>query len=225
MNKKIPPRSARIFWFMISFFPLLLLVIQIRSFMIHWSIGLFSLYVLPPLLSNLVCRLSKVRSGRFSTKSREFVGWYISSQIQTLYMRIPVIEEALRFIPRLYSFWLRMWGSSIGKAVTWAPGIVIVDRGLIKVGDYAILGMSSRVGSHHLNALPNGEFELLIGIPTIGKRAVLGGESGVGPGAVVEDFEMLPATMSLAPNYKWQNGRRHSLNPRSNEESAHESHC
>ena len=143
MSNKIPPLKIRLVWLLISFLPLVILTIQISFFLIHWSIGLVGLYLVPPLFSTFIIKLFKVRPGRFSAKSKEFFGWYLSNQFQILFMRVPSLEEALRFVPRLYSFWLRLWGSQIGKSVTWSPGVIIVDRPFVSVGDYAIIVLLS----------------------------------------------------------------------------------
>ncbi len=58
------------------------------------------------------------------------------------------MEEILRLIPGLYSFWLRAWGSRVGKLTYWAPQTVILDRGFLEIGDHVIFGAGVRINPH-----------------------------------------------------------------------------
>ena len=66
-------------------------------------------------------------------------------QLQVLYSAFP----ALRLVPGLYSAWLRLWGSRVGRAVYWTPQVKITDRGLLKVGDGVVFG-------HRVVSIPKG---------------------------------------------------------------------
>lgn len=213
---KIPPLKVRIVWLILYFIPVGLLALTVYGFLQSWYWGLLALYILPPILNRIIFALLKIREGTFPAKSKEFFAWFLSYQFQTIFLRFPFLEEVIRMVPRLYSVWLRLWGSKIGTAVTWSPGVLVLDRGLVEVGDYTLFGYGSRLASHFFVSKPDGEFELVLGVPKIGRRVILGGESGVAPGAIVGDYEMLPATFDLAPFYMWKNGRRQSNKTDSN---------
>ena len=168
-------------------------------------------YLIPPLLCRLLCLLfgkpGDSREIRMGT--REFNVWWFTAQLQVIYLRFPALEEFIRLIPGAYSMWLRFWGARIGKLTYWSPQVKIMDRPFLHIGDLVSVGYGAAFTSHHINR-NDGELKLLLGTPTVGARAVLGGLSGVGPGARVSEGEVLPSTMLLAPFYIWKDGRRHS---------------
>ena len=139
-----------------------------------------TLYAVPP----LAARLARVQEGRYPMH----LGWWWSQQWQTLFNRFPLLDEVLRLVPSLYSMWLRLWGSHIGRLVYWAPDARIIDRGLIDVGDNVLVGAGVRIGSHYF-----ANNELLIARVKIGANAVVGAYSTVAPGAVIKENESTPA--------------------------------
>ena len=52
---------------------------------------------------------------------RTYAPWWGMHQIQVLYIAIPQLEAVLRLVPGLYSQWLRLWGSKVGRRVYWTP--------------------------------------------------------------------------------------------------------
>lgn len=203
--------------FLLTFWPLchLLLVAGIGCFLpaapsVRTAAALAALYGLPPLLCRLLFLAFGKPVGTFPIDSRESQVWFVSCQLQILFVRFPFLEEALMMIPRAYSLWLRLWGARIGKVVSWAPQVKIMDRSYLEIGDFAVIGFGARFTSHFVNVGPSGAIELLLATPVVGARALMGGESGLAPGAQIAPGEMLPGTLNLAPNSIWKDGRRRS---------------
>jgi hypothetical protein len=181
------------------------------------------LYFAPPLFCRLLLIIfGEPRSGA-RTGSRGFMVWWMTAQIQTVFVRFAFLEEILRIVPGFYSAWLRLWGARIGKFVYWGPQLKVMDRPFLNIEDFAVIGYGVGFTSHHLNPVVKpdgqkamGEMELVFGIPTVRKNAVLGGLSGMGPGSEVAESELLPSTMLLAPGYLWKDGRRRAKEVRVN---------
>jgi len=171
-----------------------------------WS--LVVLYLIPPLL----CRLLLLIFGRPPVRSSGFTAaffvWWATSQLNVLFIRFPVFEELLKLFPGIYSNWLRIWGARIGRLVYWGPRMQIMDRSFLEVGDDAMIGYGVSLTAHFVSRTKAGDLELILASPQIGARAILGGLSGLAPGAGVAEGEMLPSTMGLAPFYLWKSGRR-----------------
>lgn len=166
-------------------------------------------YVLPPLLTRGIYFCFGKPQGSFPEASREFWIWYFTSQLQVVFMRFTFLEEFLRLTPLLYNNWLRLWGAKIGKLVYWSPRSYILDRSYLEIGDQVMIGFYVGFTAHHVNTLKE-NVELIIASPRVHNNAILGGLSGLSPGAEVGENETLPSTIVLAPFCLWKNGRKHA---------------
>lgn len=172
-------------------------------------LSLLWLYIAPPLLVRIIFIIWGKPVGEFHVNSKQFRVWYFSAQLQALYLRFNFLEEVLRLIPTVYSFWLRCWGSKIGPLVYWAPKTTLMDRSYLNIGRQVLIGYGAGMTAHHINRV--GESVSIVIAPIeIGDHAILGGLSGMTSGSSVAAYELLPSTMGLAPFYQWKNGRRHS---------------
>ena len=193
--------ARRVATLLIGYIPLLHVILCVAIWFIPQTIAVraiafvLTLYLLPP----LAARLGRFESGTYPMHA----GWWWSQQWQTLFNRFPFLEEVLRLVPALYSKWLRLWGSHIGKLVYWAPDVRLLDRGLVDIGDSVVVGASVRI-SGHLFA----NDELLIARVTIGASSVIGGFSILAPGVVVGENESTPAAMLLPPHSEFRGERR-----------------
>jgi hypothetical protein len=193
--------GRRIATLLIGYIPLLHVILCIAIWFIPQPIAVrasafvLTLYLLPP----LAARLGRFQPGTYPMH----LGWWWSQQWQTLFNRFPFLDEVLRLVPALYSMWLRLWGSHIGKLVYWAPGVRLLDRGLVDIGDSVVVGASVRI-SGHLFA----NDELLIARVTIGASSVIGGFSILAPGVVIGENESTPAAMLLPPHSEFRGERR-----------------
>lgn len=172
------------------------------------GIALAILYLLPPLAVRLVFLAVPMSQSRIPIGSRAFFGWWMSFQLQVVFCRLPFLEEILRFIPGLYSVWLRFWGSRIGRFTYWSPGTAITDRSFLRIGNDVVFGAGVRLNAHVLTKNKDGKMELLLAPLKIGDRAVVGGYSLLTSGTEIFPDEATRARLLLPPFSLWKDGRR-----------------
>ncbi len=172
---------------------------------LFWAVAL--LYGWPPLVTRLVLMLCPVRPGRHPVGSRAFLVWWATAQFQMLFCRLPALEEAMRLVPGLYSMWLRLWGAKIGRLTFWSPGLRILDRSFLIVGDDVIFGAGVRLNGHVI-ADEDGQKWLHLGPITLGDRVQVGGYSLLTAGVRVEEDQSLRAFTVLPPFSVCSEGRR-----------------
>ncbi len=80
------------------------------------------IYLLPPLASRLTLTFFGRPQGRFTQDTSAYRVWWILTQWQILFNRLPCLEELLRMVPGLYALWIGLWGGSISP-------FAISDRG------------------------------------------------------------------------------------------------
>ena len=164
--------------------------------------AVLTLYLLPPVLARMIMAVLGKPVGKFPVSSRAFVIWWCLANLQSVFLRFPFLEELLRMVPTLYSNWLRLWGSRIGKNVYWAPGTRVVDRGYLDLGDQVVVGLCARLNPHHIF-----EQELTVAPIAVGDRAQLGGYSLLAAGCVVGPGECTLATMVMRPFWRFFEGK------------------
>ena len=157
---------------------------------VSFAIVIAVIYLLPVLLFRLHTFFFPLRKGITDLSQPTYSPWWTGHQMQMLFMAVPALESLLHLIPGLFSLWLRMWGSKIGQRVHWTPRVEIVDRSLIEIGDNAVMGHLSILCSHLVTPI-DGRASLIIQKVRIGKRAVVGGKVGLGPGSIVNDGELV----------------------------------
>jgi hypothetical protein len=174
-----------------------------------WITTVFCLYVVPPIGARL-CRLVwRSPEGQVDIDSRGFLAWWMESQWQTIFNRLPLLEEGLRLVPGLYSCWLRLWGAEVGSLVYWSPGLRVADRRLIDVGSRVVFGAGVRVFGHMMIRDSGGKTTLLVAPVRVGTGAVVGGYSLLAPGVEIAAGELTPPIRGLGPFTEWRGGRRH----------------
>lgn len=157
-----------------------------------WVLAMiFAIYILPVLTWRLL--FLKISEGKqhIGKKSNLGSSWLISHYIQYLFILFPSFEKALLLIPGAYSFWLRLWGSKIGKGVIWAPVMSLHDRPLMEVGDHVIIGGHTNIASHFL-IRQNNTLNSYIKKVNIGNKVIIGAESSLGPGSNIISDSFLP---------------------------------
>ncbi|HVJ92710.1 MAG TPA: hypothetical protein VM580_23075 [Labilithrix sp.] len=144
------------------------------------------LYVLPVLafrIHDLVC---PIREGESRMDGKTYCPWFGGHQFQLIYIAIPQLEALLRIVPGLYSAWLRLWGSRVGRGVYWTPRVEILDRNLLDIGHGVVFGHMSGASGHLIMPTKNGGVRLQLARVRIGDGAFIGGASYLAPGAVLE---------------------------------------
>lgn len=167
-----------------------------------------ALYLLPPLACGLARLVRRMPDGRFAIGSPEFLTWWFFAQWQVVFNRLPFLEELLRLAPGVYSMWLRVWGARVGSLVYWSPGVVVLDRPCLDVGDRTVFAVGSRVNPHMIVPDEEGSLGLAVSRVKVGSNVLIGGYSLLSAGARVGDGEMLPAFYPMPPFSEWTGGRR-----------------
>ncbi len=170
--------------------------------------GLALLYLFPPLAARGLRAVWRLPAPTAAVGSRAFLGWWALCQLQMVFNRLRFLEEGLRLVPGLYSAWLRLWGARVGRYVYWSPGVVITDRLFVEVGDRVVVGFGTHIVPHLLLAADATPPEVLLAPIVIGRHALVGGLSVLGPGARIAPHETPPARTVLPPFWAWAGGRR-----------------
>ena len=209
------PWTGRLLMLMLNYIPFFHALLTIGCFFVpqltlSWRIAavVMMLYLVPPLFTRLVLFAAPIRTGSITVGSREFFAWWTSFQMQVLFCRFPALEEVLRTIPGLYSTWLRLWGSRIGRFTYWSAGTLITDRSFLRIGDDVVFGAGVRLNAHVITKTDAGELQLLLAPITIGDRAVIGGYSLLTAGTEISADEGTRAFLISPPFSVWKNGKR-----------------
>jgi acetyltransferase-like isoleucine patch superfamily enzyme len=144
-----------------------------------------TLYLVAPLAYRIHARLCPQREGATRLVGKRYVPWWGLHQLELIYEAVPALEALLRLVPGLYSAWLRLWGSRIGKGVYWTPRVAIHDRGLLRVGDGVVFGDGATVYGHVIRRSRE-NLVLFVKPVTIGEGTLVGGHAVLGPGSRVE---------------------------------------
>jgi hypothetical protein len=167
-----------------------------------------ALFLAPPLAVRVSTLGRPISTGRVETDSAGFLHWWFTAQCQVVFTRLPFLEELLRLIPGLYSLWLRMWGAQIGSLVYWSPGVAVLDRPLLHIGNRVIFGIGVRLNGHVLAPDARGTAALYVAPISIGNDVLVGGYSLLLPGCTVADAEVTPPFRSIHAFSRYEGGRR-----------------
>jgi hypothetical protein len=168
------------------------------------------LYLLPAVIVRLVTLRTTLPVGLVDLGSPMFLRWWFTAQCQIVFTRLPWLEELLRLVPALYSAWLRLWGSKIGALVYWSPGVTVLDRSLVNLGDRVVFGAGVRLNPHVIAPI-GGRRSLILAPVTIGSDALVGGYSTLLPGCVIAPGEVTDAFRTVHPFTHVEGGRRSRL--------------
>jgi len=179
-------------------------------FFSHWSqalaCSLAMLYLLPAVLGR-IAKMGCAKQTKIELNTPAFYFWWLSLQLQIIFNRFPIFEETLRLIPGLYSMWLRIWGSKIGKLTFWSPGTILLDRGFLSIGDNVVFGAGVRLNPHVI-AKQHDTMILSLAPISIGNHATIGGYSLLTAGTVIPDRETTRSFLLSPPFTTWKDGKR-----------------
>jgi len=164
---------------------------------------LFCLYGFPVVVYRIHQYFYPIKEGISDLIGEEYNPWWGTQQIQLIYNTFPYLERILHLVPGLYSFWLRLWGAKIGKNVYWVPSVLTIDRGLIEVGDGAILGLNATTCAHTVKPKKD---RLIVFVQKIkiGNNAFIGGDVRISPGVHIEDGAFVPYGEWIYPKVKFK---------------------
>lgn len=168
------------------------------------TVSLACLYLLPPLAARALLSLRPLATGLLPVEGPDFRTWWILSQLQMVFCRVPLLEELLRLVPGLYSMWLRMWGSKIGSFVFWGAGTTVLDRTLLEIGDRVATGAGVRLNPHVLQRSEEGSFVLALAPVRIGSDSLVGGYSLITAGGMIPAGSVTHAYLLLPPFTEWR---------------------
>jgi hypothetical protein len=175
-----------------------------------WSIGWF--FLLPPLACRLALLLFGRPRGRALTQAAPaYKVWWFIHQWQLVFNRLPWIEEILRLVPGLYAFWIFLWGGRVSPLVYWAPGSLVIDRPLVIVETGAVIGMGAGLAGHAGTVAADGSYRVDIALTRVGRGAMMGARSGLGPGAELAVGALLPAGRMIKPFMLWDGTTKRSI--------------
>lgn len=177
---------------------------------ILWSVGWFLL--LPPLVCRLTLFICGRPQGRALTQAASaYKVWWFIHQWQLVFNRLPWIEEIFRLVPGLYALWIFLWGGRVSPMVYWAPGSLVIDRPLVIVEAGAVIGMGAGLAGHAGGLAADGSYRVDIAPSRVGRGAMMGARSGLGPGAELAAGVLLPAGRMIKPFILWDGGRKRSV--------------
>ncbi len=142
----------------------------------------FVTYLLPVACFRVHDAVWPLVEGRSRIDAPGYSPWWGGHQFQVAYSAFPALEAALRLVPGLYSAWLRLWGSRVGRRVYWTPLVEITDRSLLDIGDGVVFGHRAACYGH-LVKRRGGGMVLYVRRIRIGAGAMLGAGARLGPGA------------------------------------------
>jgi hypothetical protein len=155
-------------------------------------------YGLPVLLFRVHNWLAPLRPGISDLAVPTHSAWWGAHQLQRNFVAFPALEAALRTVPGLFSAWLRLWGSEVGRNVIFTPQLDLLDRTHLSIGDGVLFGHRVTLACHVVH--PRGDRLLLYVAPiTIGEGAFIGAGSVLGPGVTIEANAILPAGTVARP--------------------------
>ena len=190
-----------------------LLVFAARTGSSPWNWLLAPAWVLlvPPIVVRLILAIRPLPATDIEVGSTPFLIWWFTSQWQVVFNRLPWIEEMIRLVPGLYATWMRLWGAKVGKLVYWTPGLHILDRPLVNVGDRVVFGAGVKIAPHIIMRNREGRQVLIAATVRIGDDVLVGAYSILLAGSWIASGEASPGRRELAPFTGWVNGRRVDL--------------
>ncbi len=192
-------------------FTLLCLLLVFRSFtndnLMASLINVLFIFIVPYLFPLVLFRV--LQSFAPSTEGKKIIGrsgwspWLVGFRIQSFYQAFPFLENILRTFPPIYSFWLRCWGSKIGKNVLWTPNIEVIDRDSLIIGDNVLFGHQVMLISHVIMPSQDG-FQLYQKKIEIEDNCFIGAGTRIGPGCRVPKGSLMPVESRLKVNETFQ---------------------
>lgn len=157
-------------------------------------------YLIPLFIYRITFAFIPLKEGAFYIESDSDIAWQMSYKIQSIYGAIPQLEKFLISLG-LFSFWLRMWGSKIGKNVFWTSHTQVLDRNGLVVGNFVFFGHESVLTSHITN-FKHGKAIIYFKKIKIGNHVFVGARSKIAPGVQIDDGVKLPFEAMTRINQK-----------------------
>lgn len=157
------------------------------------------LYLAPPLAARGLTAVCGRPGGELRQGDPGYRVWWLLTQLQMPFNRLPALEEALRLVPGLYAAWIGLWGGRVSARAFIGPRVVIADRWLVEVEAGAVVGFGAGLSGHMVTRDDDGRFRVTVAAPRVGAEAIVGGGAGLGPGAELAAGALLPAGRRIGP--------------------------
>jgi acetyltransferase-like isoleucine patch superfamily enzyme len=152
--------------------------------------GLLTLIAEVAALSALCPRL---RPGKYTMlKGAVFWGWILRSMLRRILL-LPSIKWVLFNSNLLRWLALHAMGARVAFTSSISSDVELLDPSLTVIGAGAVLGARCAIACHYVE---NGQ--LILGEVRIGARALLAGEVGVGPGAVIGERAFIKVRTAIS---------------------------
>lgn len=174
------------------------LILSRYSFIYFVLFFLGYVYLIPPLIFRIHKKIVGSSPRTSDISAPKYSPWWGGYQIQAIFIAVPSLEGFLKLIPGCYSFWLTLWGSQIGKSVSWTPTVLVSDRDQLIIGDNVIIGHQVQLICHFIRPKKNSLFLTLDAIK-IGSNCFIGAGSRIGPGAEIAAGDFLPILSDVYP--------------------------
>jgi hypothetical protein len=170
------------------------------------------LFLVPPAACRVALLLFGRPQGRGLTQdTRAYKVWWFTHQWQVVFNRLPWLEELLRLVPGLYALWIALWGGKVSPWAYWGPGSLVVDRYLVVVESGAVIGMGAGLTGHIGYLAADGSFAVDVAAPRVGRGAIMGTRSGLGPSAELAPHQVLPAGRLIPPFVRWDGTAKRAI--------------
>ncbi len=194
-----------------SLFPLIYLVLNLgwlgygltHNNWLTLPILFCGIYLIPLLCFRIHNLFFKIEDGEYDLSRMTYNPWWTTHMLQYPFIAFPFFESILHFVPGLYTLWLRAWGAKIGRKIFWTPRTEIIDRSLVEIGDYTLIGHMTIMVSH-LVENRSGHPKLVLKKIVIGKKCLIGADSQLGPGTLVPDGTNLKPKSRLYWKGEWK---------------------
>ncbi|RPI44173.1 MAG: hypothetical protein EHM59_13515 [Betaproteobacteria bacterium] len=178
-----------------------------QGWMLKTTFGLVWLYLVPPFTARLACKVLGDCVGQdLGQETRAYKLWWFLTQLQVPFNRLLVLEELLRLVPGAYPLWLTLWGAQVSRTVYWAPGAMVFDRTLLRIGPGVVIGTRAVLSAHLACKDSEGAFRVTIAPIEIENDVLVGGYAGIGPGCRIDAGAEVPVAAFLRPFTHWQRG-------------------
>lgn len=192
---------------LITFFPGLhaLLVIASMGYFIYepgWlSGGLIpiTIYLFPLAVYHLHQMIVPIVEGESSIIG-SYSPWYGTHMIQLVFIGFPSCERFLRLFPGVFSVWLRLWGSKVGKSVYYTPHLELSDRGLLEIGHGCVFGYNVKIAGHYISPSKEKGLKLYVRKVVIEDGGFVGAASRLAPGVRVKAGALVKAAVDVYPD-------------------------
>lgn len=199
MQVSAPPKLLENLAFLFPAFHVVLILSVALQFLLTKSLILipvlaFIVYLLPIILWRLTNRFYPLTEGNFYIGRKESGthSWLLAYKLQSLFISFSFFERLLIIVPGAYSAWLRLWGSQVGRKVTWTPRVDIIDRTSLVIKDFSFFGDKVYMSAHLIIRRKN-RLLLIHRKIRVGEKCLIGFSCELGPGTNVKDNEMLAA--------------------------------